>query len=469
MIRLQRDGFRWELQPEAEPWLDRLLQNSGRVIKETPAKRVTAHEAGGRTFYVKRYRHDAVPLRPLKFLFKPAPARKEWSAAQRLETLGVPVVRHLAHGECWSWRGLRESILITEGFEGQPLDQVTGLDSALALKFVEHMHERGVFHYDLHSGNLLARVSPPELRLVDVDKVLFRPAPVPRERDEMAAFLNISFPLPVTDGVRVLSARRRRQLLADRSRRCLRHNRDFAPRNFGRLRWHVRLRLLMPAVERVLAAPDEFLRSEARLLKPGQTTTVGVAGGLVLKRYNFRKWLNLAKDLARPSRAFQAVRAAYHLELAGVPTPRVVAAAERRALGLLLRSYVVMEEIPGARTLQRHLRSGHLLAPALVCAAAELIARLHNEGFTHGDLNERNLVLDAQGRMFLLDLDALKFHGEVPPSAAADDLARLAADAARHGHVTPANRRAFVRHYCRVRRLRRVPMSGQRPRGDFGD
>ena len=72
----------------------------------------------------------------------------------------------------------------------------------------------------------------------------------------------------------------------------------------------------------------------------------------------------------------------------------------------------------------------------------------------HGDLNERNLVLDVEGRLFLIDLDALDFGTR---ARAALDLGRLARDMSKHAAVTRAHREAFLRHYCRARGLGRVP------------
>jgi tRNA A-37 threonylcarbamoyl transferase component Bud32 len=457
VIRLKRDGIRWELTPECEPLLAPLLAQPGRVVKESPAKRVSAHDVASRTYYVKRYRHDAVALRSLKYLLKTPPARREWRLARRLESLGVPVVRHVAHGERWNWLGLRESILISEGFDGRPLDEAPDIPPAAVMKFVELLHERGVLHEDLHPGNILARAEPLEFRLLDLDKTKLRSVVSAEEREDNLAFLGISLSLPLSDRAAERRVELRRRLLFERSRRCLLHNREFAPRRFGGLRWRVRLPLLTPGAEQVMADPDEFLRSRSLLLKRGNTATIGVAEGLVLKRFNFRKALNLAKDLFRPSRPARAFRKSYHLELAGVPTARVVAVAERRVLGLLVRSYQLMEEIPNAVTLRKMMRNGGAPTREQTRAAARLVARLHEEGFVHGDLNERNLMLDGEGRLFLIDLDALQFLGVVPPARAARDLQRLSRDFAKHPAVSRGHRELFLRHYCRARGLKRVP------------
>lgn len=457
VTRLKRDGIRWDMAPGCEPLLAPLLAQTGRVVKESPAKRVSAHEVGGRTYYVKRYRHDAVPLRSLKYLFKTSPARREWRLALQLEALGVPVVRHVAHGERWNGLGLRESILITEGFDGRPLDEAPDIPPAAVMQFVDQLHEFGVLHEDLHPGNILGRAKPLEFRLLDLDKTKLLTQIPAGEREDNLAFLGISLRLPLSGRAAERQVELRRQLLYERSWRCLRHNREFAPRRIGGLRWRVRLPLLTPAVERVMGDPDEFLLSRSKLLKRGQTATIGVADGFVLKRFNFRKLLNLAKDIFRPSRPRRAFRKSYHLELAGVPTARVVGVAERRVLGLLLRSYQLMEEIPNAVTLQKLMRNGGAPTREQTRAAARLVARLHEEGFTHGDLNERNLMLDGEGKLFLIDLDALEFLGAVPAERAAKDLARLAQDVAGHAGVSRAQRESFLRHYCRARGLKRVP------------
>ncbi|MDW8308003.1 MAG: lipopolysaccharide kinase InaA family protein [Verrucomicrobiales bacterium] len=444
-------GLDWDLEPSFEPWLTRVWNTPGRAVKESPVKLVTRHELEGRVFFVKRYRHAAAGLRPLKFLFKPAQSRREWRLAQELARRGVPIVRHLAHGERWTWRGLAESVLITEGFDGVPLDEAERPDLQAVLRFVEQMHARGVLQRDLHPGNVLVGRQTGELRLVDLHGIELKPAISPEERDANLAFLRIFLPVPVSAEIERRAALLRRAYLAHRSRRCLKHNREFAPMRFGALRWQVRRPWLTPELEEVLGAPDEFLSARARLLKRGRASTVGLADGLVLKRYNLRwnKPENLLKDCFRRSKARRAFRKAYHLELAGVPTARPIATADVRRCGLLLRSYLVMEAIPDAADLGRW-RGEPRVA---LRAAAELIARLHDEGFAHRDLKETNLIFDGQGRLFLIDLEGLDFEGHVPLPRARADLARFARAVQSLPHLRDFYRAEFLEPYCRLRNL----------------
>lgn len=452
VARLKSDGVRWELDPGFAPLLAGVLTSVARVIKESPQKLVTVHEHDGRRWFIKRYRHSAVPLRPLKFFLKSSQARQEWQLATELESLPIPIVRHVALGERWGF-GLQESILITEGFDGVTLEETPGADLRAVLGFVGRLHEHGVLQEDLHSGNILISTAG-EMRLVDLHGTKVLTALTPEQRRRNLARLRLSLPLPVSPEVVQLSEVMRRDFLEERSRRCLRHNRDFAPRQAGGLQWQLRTALITPAAQAVLDDPDGWLARLPRLIKDGRTSTVGRADGLVLKRFNFRKLINLGKDLLRPSRARRAFRKAYHLELAGILTPRCIAAAGRHTLGFLMRSYLLMEEIPGAMDLTAYLRRGHVPEPAVIRAAAELLARLHHEGFSHRDLKESNLVLDFAGQLHLIDLDGMDYLGRVSDAQAEEDLERLARGVAAFPQVTRAHRERFLRTYWRARRVR---------------
>lgn len=457
MIRFEKDGVRWEVVADFAPLLESVLKSPGEPIKQSLAKVVTRHRLEGGIFYVKRYRHEAVPLRAWKFVFKRSQAKEEWDLAQRLKVRGVPVVQHLALGERRRKGGLRESILITAGFDGLPLHEVPDVDPCAVLRFVEQLHDSGVLHEDLHPGNLLVRRAPLELRLVDLHGAKIKARLTSDERAGNLALLRVSFPIPVSEEVRRSSARTRQSLLFRRSKRCLKRNREFATQRIGGLMWHVRLPSLSPAAERILKDPEEFLESSAHILKPGRTSTVGRGDGVVLKRFNLRKLFSLVKDLGRASRGRRSYQQAYHLELLGIPTARSIATADDRMGGFLARSYFLMEEIAGAVDLGTILGSCGDFQPGLIDQIAALIARLHEEGFSHRDLKEGNLVRGSNGTLYVLDLDGLKFMRQVPERRAALDLLRLARAAQGYPAVTFRQRFRFLFKYCRLRGLRRVP------------
>jgi len=215
------------------------------------------------------------------------------------------------------------------------------------------------------------------------------------------------------------------------------------------LQWLVRSSRLSPQMETVLQAPDQFLE-HARVLKPSRSSAVGAAGGIVLKRYNYRKWTSRFKDWFRPSRGRRSFEKAHLLETAGVRTAGPIAAAERRCCGVVVRSYFVMTEIPGAVPLGSW--SGDKRAACK--QVAELLARLHQEGFTHRDLKEGNILFDAAGQPHLIDLDGLRYVRETTHQQAVADLRRLARGKAGWRHrLTRSDRARFLLAYCRARGL----------------
>lgn len=474
MIELEQDGIKWTVAPDFQPHLARTLADAGQVVKSTPTKLVTVHQVGGRTVYLKKYLNAAKWLRPLKYYFKASEARSEWALAAEVKRRGIPVVPHLAVGEKWTRGGLQESLIITEGFDGVRLDKfpephTDELQTALA-RLLRAMHDNGVLQEDLHH-NIMVKARPLELCRIDVDRGELLPPLNAEQRLENLAYINVFVPLrdkcfevyqaepEFVTSVRRRSAEIRRKLFARRSGRCLEHNLRFNPIRLGGLRWWVRIEYLDDKLKALLADPDGALARGQRMFKsgPNRQSTVGAFDGVVLKRFNTKNRLNYFKNLFRPSRAFRAYQKAYHLELLGLPTPKPIAAAERRVCRVLLNSYLVTKEIPGATDLGEILKSGGKPDRTLVRQAGQLIGQLHDEGFSHGDLKETNLVRGSDGRLYLLDLDALEFLKKVPAERAAADLARLLKGANKFPAVTRAERVDFLLSYCRTRNLLLVP------------
>jgi tRNA A-37 threonylcarbamoyl transferase component Bud32 len=214
----------------------------------------------------------------------------------------------------------------------------------------------------------------------------------------------------------------------------------------GGLRWLVRPAFLNPRVENILSAPDEFL-ARAQVLKPSRSSAVSARDGLVLKRYNFRKWRNLFKDLFRGSKARRCFYRGIQLEQAGVQTARMLAFAEQRCCSISLRSYLLMEEISQATDLA----SWRGEKRRAIHALARLIARLHDAGFVHRDLKEGNILFNGGGQPFLVDLDGLRNVRRVKDGQAAADLARLTQAATTQGRATRSDCARFLQIYCRAR------------------
>jgi len=105
----------------------------------------------------------------------------------------------------------------------------------------------------------------------------------------------------------------------------------------------------------------------------------------------------------------------------GLPVPRPIAA--RVSPGLLsYRADLLMERIPNTTTLADRLAQSALPA-ATSARIGAVIARMHALGVDHTDLNCRNILLDAQGGIWLIDFD--KCSRRQPGPWAQDNLDRL--------------------------------------------
>ena len=486
-VGLKTGGYRWQMIAGFEAMIGPLMNGIAAESKGTPVKKIERRQIGDRMFYVKRYVHGARLLRPLKYFAKKSRSRIEWRLAERLAHLGVPVVPHLAHGERWSARGLLESVLITEAPRSYvPLGALRDSKSeevARALgSFMRMLHEAGVFHHDLHASNIL--VSPPgySICLVDLDKITVHRRLDLRLRiaslgavGTFANLTNVFFEAygcaeaGFIDAVTAQSKVERRARIAEEAARCLppRHHSNFPTMRFAGLQWVVREDCLSDNLRRLLYDPDGIIASDAHPLKRGGSTVVASTTGLVIKRYEFRGFRRLVRNNSRNSRARRTFRNAYHLELAGIPTARALACADRRRLGVVRRGYVVSQQIADAVPLGESRAAPATLSQRI----GEMLGRLHDEGFSHRDLQAANILVDAEARAYLIDMDGLRYLGEVSDSRAVADLARLAHDIRhRKTPLTGLDGARLLRAYCRARGrrdtrwwLERVASASRRP------
>lgn len=87
----------------------------------------------------------------------------------------------------------------------------------------------------------------------------------------------------------------------------------------------------------------------------------------------------------------------------GLAVP-VVVAAQVSQVGPLYRAAIITERIPNAQPLEDHLREGTLDADLWV-RVGETVRRMHDAGVYHSDLNRRNILIDDDEDVWLIDFD----------------------------------------------------------------
>jgi 3-deoxy-D-manno-octulosonic acid kinase len=102
-------------------------------------------------------------------------------------------------------------------------------------------------------------------------------------------------------------------------------------------------------------------------------------------------------------RAFAEWRLLDLMRRRGLPVPRPVAARYIRT-GLCYRCDLITERIVDAQTLSSALAAG-ALAESAWRAVGAAVARLHDAGVDHADLNAHNILLEANGAVSVIDFD----------------------------------------------------------------
>jgi len=134
---------------------------------------------------------------------------------------------------------------------------------------------------------------------------------------------------------------------------------------------------------------------------------------LAVKWNHARGPRSAAAEWLRGSRAARAVAGAQRLRGLGIAHAEAVAVAERRRPGRLIESFLLTRFLVGSAPLPA-LIPQLLAAPRRRRAVAFEIGRavgaLHAAGLDHADLKHSNLLVTADDRIALLDLDSL-----IPP------------------------------------------------------
>ncbi len=196
--RFRHDGLRWVVEPAAAGairartgWERSPAQGGFRLLQGGGDRAVYAGEltGSGATLRVilKTLRYPRLRQR-LAHVVRPTRAAREWRHHTRAYRAGLAVARPLAFGERRRGGAPVASVLVTEfwdhdatlaGLARAPGDALPGLLRELGVA-VRAMHRAGLFHHDLHPGNVLVRLtSDDRLRVIDWKHVRRRRSPRP--------------------------------------------------------------------------------------------------------------------------------------------------------------------------------------------------------------------------------------------------------------------------------------------------
>jgi tRNA A-37 threonylcarbamoyl transferase component Bud32 len=523
---LRLAGTVWQVQPGWEHVLFdqhglRLAQwlaaGEASPVKEGAGRVVYRVDLAETQLYLKCYRLRGLRATSRTLLLR-SPARREHRAACELIQRSVPTSVPLAWGERRTLGLASEHFFVTQAISGAitladyvdnvlprlaPQQQCRArreIPVALA-RFCAALHQAGIYHDDLHLGNILIRTAMDhggpdgiELYLIDLPRVrVGKPLDWPQSRHNLVmlhsdwgrhvsrterwrfwrAYLAARPELQLGDPrspAADLTARSRcyaLRLARSRDKRALRTNRSFLAQRCQRgTLWSIQG--LPPEVgEMLLAGPEAWLRLAGHRIVKLSHRSIVVRVDLTpssgscqaaFKRYRTPSLVKRLLSMVRESRARRAWRMGHALLARGIATPRPLAAFEPRAPLALGESYLAAEWLPGAMNLHEYLWQLAELPAAqrapqcrlLATALGRLLAKLHWWNASHADLKACNiLVADGQGdvQTALVDVESVRFYRHLSLARRARDLARLAASLQAHPWVTRTDRLRFLRAY----------------------
>ena len=145
----------------------------------------------------------------------------------------------------------------------------------------------------------------------------------------------------------------------------------------------------------------------------GSAWFVEIPGPVVLRHYLRGGW---AAKFSRQSyfftgitrsRPFREYRVMSELFELGLPVPRPVAALCQHH-GVTSSGAIMTTRIDSSNTLADSL-NGDELVKGVWTSLGRCIRRFHDAGLWHADLNARNILLDAELQVFLIDFDRARF------------------------------------------------------------
>jgi tRNA A-37 threonylcarbamoyl transferase component Bud32 len=357
----------------------------------------------------------------LKVFFKPGQSRREARALLEAERRGIPVPKLLGAGSNW---------IATRWIEGRGAERK---DLSEILGVVDRMHERGMLHRDLHTGNLLETRSG--IVITDLQRALFLPwiPGVLRQRELGWLAYSLGEPIPAElEAARFWRDLRAHTHWRSRTKRCVKESGSFTRFAVDGLTGFRRREADPVALTKAFdpSTPRECLKSHPR-------------GSL------YRSEAFILKEHPSIRAARRAWINARGLDVRGIGTAPAIAWAGR---------WLVMEDA-GATVTDfadgPFASAGETERAELGDRLGGLLADLHRRGIYHADLKANNVAWVPGSAARLLDYDRVRFGWSVPTRRRVKNLAQL--NAALPDGVPASLRERALRRYLERSRFRGDP------------
>lgn len=380
--------------------------------------------------------------------------------AHRAMRKGVPTPVPLAMAERRKRRFLQDAFFITQAIApAAPLIELIPEEGHKELLFqaaglLRQAHEAGLFHQDLHAGNILVGMAEKKLYLIDLHRSRFLRSISRRRRlwnlaqffyslqawlspEAKKAFLQKYddeediFKGRLEQGLKEIErqeARIQRRHMRSRTKRCLKESGGFSvAKDQGWQIWCRRGWKPQTLLKIVTKHKDIVAKGKEGLIKDAPRTAITLfthkKSRIFVKEYRYQGAWQRVKDILRRSKACKGWVIGNGLVVRGVEGVIPRALLERRRRGLLQEAFLIMETPPGYGELDRYLvkafeeqRHDDNRRKAFLDAFAGFMAHLYLQCIIHRDLKTCNIMVreENNGWSFcLVDMDDVRLDKKI--------------------------------------------------------
>ncbi len=173
-----------------------------------------------------------------------------------------------------------------------------------------------------------------------------------------------------------------------------------------------------PEFSEFLKNPDSaFSDPTTVMLKDGRSATVVKVTydnrDYVVKRYNIKNMRHRLRRAIRRTRASMSWRLAQKFTMFGIPTAKPIAFIEKKWLGFRGKSYYVTEYVSSEHAGDYFASINPEKITEMVKQIGTLLKNIAKVEVTHGDLKITNILIDANKKPILIDLDGAAEHSSL--------------------------------------------------------
>ncbi|HHT9109998.1 MAG TPA: lipopolysaccharide kinase InaA family protein [Candidatus Brocadiaceae bacterium] len=512
-----RDNIRWLVTGDSLNILDELLDSvaAGKnceIVRNEPHKKILKYTHNQEaSFYIKHYKiKDSTDA--LKSLFLPSKAYREWNKGHILlrnrlftpELVAVGEKTHFGmHPESYIIsKAIPDSVTMkTQLLDACPLSGVyehIGKNTLLKnfISFVKNIHEHGFFHGELHAENVLVDRIHGTFYLIDVGRIKFRKnLPLSWKINDLSRFFYSVLPLCAYEEISALidhytsntfnfkdkeNIRKRvfgkirkirRRLWYGRTIKCLKNNAVFKSTTYDKYtinmlrEWDVKvfIDMINEHTRSLTKKSNNVIKSSSKTAVTRIQASHETAHGVCIKEYKYPVVLKKILYFFFRSPARKAWYAAHGLLASNFLTPKPIALCEEKRLGILKKSFLIMEDISHCLPCYKYVSEKFNYCydkvatekkQQFIFRLATSFKQLHDSGIYHGDLKGSNIMIrelpDAWD-FFYIDLDRVRFNTKITRKKKINNLTQLNASLA--NCITYTDRLRFYRIYTGSKKL----------------